>query len=58
MLTIEYAIWKVIIRNKPVNFLGLYHLPVNAKDKTINNMFIDNISEKYPNWTSINHGRL
>ena len=45
MQTIEYAMWKVIIRNKLVHILGLYHPPANAKDKTTNNMFIDDITE-------------
>ena len=45
MLTIELAIWKVMIRNKPVHILGLYHPPANAKDKTTNNMFINDIIE-------------
>ena len=45
MWTIENAIWKIIIRNKPVHILRLYHPPPNAKDKTTNNMFIDDITE-------------
>ena len=53
MQAIDCAIWKVTIRNKPVHILGLYHPSDNAKDKTTNNMFIDDITEllteKYPN---------
>ena len=45
MWTTEYQIWKVIIRNKPVHMLQLYHPPANAKDKATNNVFIDNIME-------------
>ena len=45
MWTIKHAIQKVIIRNKPVRILGLYHPPSNTKDKTTSNMFIDDIME-------------
>ena len=47
MVITEYAIWKVLIRNKAVHILGLYPLPANSKDKTIN-MFIDEITELLP----------
>ena len=28
--TIEFAIWKIVIKNKPIHILGLYHPPPNA----------------------------
>ena len=59
MLTIEYAIWKVMIRNKPVHILGLYDSLANAKDKTSNNIFIDDITELLTEKISkLHHGRL
>ena len=45
MQIIEYAIRKVIIRNKPVHILGPCHPLANAKDKTTNNMLIDDVME-------------
>ena len=42
--TIEYAIWRYTIRNKPIHIIGIYHLPPNAEHNTISGVFMDNIT--------------
>ena len=39
--TIEYAIWKIKIKNKSICILGPYHPPPNAANKTTNSTFLD-----------------
>ena len=43
--TMEYALWKIIIKNKPIHILGIYHLPTNAANKTMNRMFLDDLTD-------------
>ena len=43
--TIEYAIWRYNIRNKPIHIIRIYHPPPNGEHNTINGMVIDDITE-------------
>ena len=43
--TLEYAIWKYTIRNKPIHIFGMYHPPPKGKYNTTNGMFIEDITE-------------
>ena len=44
-ITIEYAIWKIEIKNKSLHVIGIYHPPPNAQDNATNNMFLDEKTE-------------
>ena len=44
-ITIEYAVWKIEIKNKSLHVIGIYHPPPNAQDNATNNMFLDEITE-------------
>ena len=37
--------WKIVIKNKSINMLGLYHPPPNAENQTTNGMFLDNLTD-------------
>ena len=41
--TTEYALWKIILQNKPLYIMGIYHTPPG--NDTTNTMFIDEITE-------------
>ena len=41
--TTEYALWNIILQNKPLHIMGIYHPPPN--NDTTNAMFIDKITE-------------
>ena len=43
--TIEYAIWRYTIRNKPIHKIGIHHPPPNGEHNTTNGMFTDYITE-------------
>ena len=43
--TLEYAIWRYTIRNKPIHIIGMYHPPPNGEHNTTNGMFINDITE-------------
>ena len=43
--TLEYAIWRYTIRNKPIHIIGIYHPPLNEEHNTTNGMFIEDITE-------------
>ena len=43
--TIEYAIWRYTIRNKPIHIFGIYHPPPNGEHNITNRMFIHGITE-------------
>ena len=47
--TLEYAIWKYTIRNKPLQIIGLYQPLPKGKHNTNNGMFIDDITELLTN---------
>ena len=47
--TLEYAIWRYTIRNKPIHIIGIYHPPPKGKHSTTNGMFIDDITELLTN---------
>ena len=44
-ITIEYAVWKIEIKNKLLHVIGIYHPPPNAQDNATNSMFLDEITE-------------
>ena len=54
--TTEFAIWKIVIKNKPIHILGLYHPPPNAAIQTTNGLFLDDLThlltEKIPKVSS------
>ena len=41
--TIEYALWKTILENKPLHLIGVYHPP--PSNDTTNATFIDGITQ-------------
>ena len=43
--TIEYAIWRYTIRNKPIHIIRIYHPPPCREHNTTNGMFIDDITK-------------
>ena len=45
MITIEYAVGKIEIKNKSLHIIGIYHPPPNAQDNATSNMFLDEITE-------------
>ena len=47
--TLEYAIWRYTIRNKPLHIIRIYHPPHKGKHSTTNRMFIDDITELLTN---------
>ena len=44
-ITIEYAVWKIEIKNKSLHVIGIYQPPPNAQDNATNNMFLVEITE-------------
>ena len=43
--TMEYAVWKVEIRNKLLQVIGIYHHPHQTLRIIQHNMFLDEITE-------------
>ena len=43
--TIEYTVWKIEIKKKPLQVIGTYHPPPNDQDNATNNMFLDEVIE-------------
>ena len=44
-IIIEYAVWKIEIKNKSLHIIGICHPPPNAQDNVTNNIFLDEITE-------------
>ena len=43
--TLEYAIWRYAIKNKPMYIIGIYHPPPNGEHNTTDGMFINDSTE-------------
>ena len=43
--SLEYAVWKIEIKNKSLHIIAIYHPPPNAQGNATNNMFLDEITE-------------
>ena len=43
--TIEYAVWKATIHNKTIHLMGIYHAPPSSTNKTMTDMFIDEMTD-------------
>ena len=44
------AHWRITIRNKTLNILGLYHAPYSVRQKIINSLFIDDLTDYLTDW--------
>ena len=42
---IEYAVWKATICNNTIHLMGIYHLPPSSTNKTMTDMFIDEMTD-------------
>ena len=50
----EHATWEVLIRNQPVHFTAIYHLPYSLRNRATSRAFLDNftsfVMDLLPEW--------